>query len=206
MSDLKNLIDAIAAVPLRAGRRIIAIVGTPASGKSTLAETLSADIPNSCIVPTDGFHRDNDDLSRHGLMSRKGAPETFDVAGFLTIVRSLTKQGEVVFPTFDWGNDCVFVQGGKVLATDETILVERNYLLLDEAPWRDLAKFWDFSVFLDVPLEVLEARLVQRWLENGYDQDGAVARAQGNDIPNAKRTVQCTMKADHVVSLGRSLT
>ena len=202
MSDLKNLVDAIAAVPLRGGRRIIAIVGAPASGKSTLAERLSADIPNSCIVPMDGFHRDNDDLSRHDLLLRKGAPETFDVAGFLTIVRSLAKQGEVDFPTFDRGKDCVVEQGGKILATDETILVEGNYLLLDEAPWRDLAKCWDFNVFLDVPLEVLEARLVQRWLDNGYDHDGAVKRAQGNDVPNAKRTVQKSMKADHVVSLG----
>jgi len=74
--------------------------------------------------------------------------------------------------------------------------------LLDEAPWRDLAKCWDSSVFLDVPLEILEARLVQRWLDNGYDHDGAVKRAQGNDILNAKRTVQRSLKADHVVSLG----
>ena len=73
MSDLKNLIGAIAAVPLRGGRRIIAIFGAPASEKSTLAETLSADVPNSCIVTMDGFRRDNDDLSRHGLLSRKGA-------------------------------------------------------------------------------------------------------------------------------------
>ena len=201
MSDLKNLIDAIAAVPLRGGRRIIAIVGAPASGKSTLAETLSAYIPNYCIVPMDGFHRDNDDLSHHDLLSHKGAPETFDVAGFLTVVRSLAKQGEVDFPVFDRGNDCVVEQGGKILATDETIIVEGNYLLLDEMPWCDLAKCWDFSVFLDVPLEVLEMRLVQRWLDNGYDYDGAVKRAQGNDIPNAKRTVQKSMKADHVVSL-----
>ena len=149
----------------------------------------------------DGFHRDNDDLSRHDLLSCKGAPETFDVAGFLTIVRSLAKKGKVDFPTFDRSKDCVVEQGGKVLATDETILVEGNYLLLDEAPWRDLAKCWDFSVFLDVSLEVLEARLVQRWLDNGYDHDGAVKRAQGNDIPNAKRTVQKSIKADHVVSL-----
>ena len=202
MSDLENLIDAIVAVPLRGGRRIIAIVGAPTSGKSTLVETLSAEIPNSCIVPMDGFHRDNDDLSRHGLLSRKGAPETFDVAGFLTIVRSLPKQGEVDFPTFDRSKDCVVEQGGKVLATDETILVEGNYLLLDEAPWRDLAKCWDFSVFLDVLLKVLEARLVQRWLDNGYEHDGAVKRAQANDIPNAKRTVEKSRKADHVVSLG----
>ena len=201
MSVLKALIDAIPSVPPRGGRRIIAIAGAPASGKSTLAETLSIEIPNSCILPMDGFHRDNDYLSHHNLLSRKGAPETFDVVGFLAIVRSLAKHREIDFPTFDRGNDCSVEKGGKVLATDQTIIVEGNYLLLDEEPWRALTKYWDYSVFLDVPLEVLQARLVQRWLDNGYDHDGAVARAQGNDIPNAKRTVQRCLTADQVVSL-----
>jgi len=76
MTDLAQLERAISQVPLEKGRRIIAIVGPPASGKSTLAEHLAQRMQNARVLPMDGFHRDNADLDRHGLRARKGAPQT----------------------------------------------------------------------------------------------------------------------------------
>ncbi|MGB7242063.1 MAG: phosphoribulokinase [Sulfitobacter sp.] len=202
MSVIKTekLEEIIAAIPLNNGRRIVAIAGAPASGKSTLAEALGARIPNSRVIPMDGFHRDNDDLERAGLLARKGAAETFDVAGFSSVIRSLRSNEDLPFPTFDRENDCVVPGGGRVTAHDETILVEGNYLLLDQPHWRDLAAEWDYSILIDIPIGVLRDRLVQRWLDHGHDAAAALARAEGNDLRNARHLMDHVIPPDMTIS------
>lgn len=195
---VQHVLDA----PLPGGRRIVAIAGAPASGKSTLAQELVAHLPNACVIPMDGFHRDNDDLERDGLLPRKGAPETFDADGFVQQVRRLRSTSDVTFPTFDRTADRVVPKGGLLLSSVETVLVEGNYLLLDRAPWTLLADLWDLKVMIDVPLSVLEERLIDRWLNNGHDRAAAVARARENDIPNARTVVENSLPADLTVKTG----
>lgn len=199
MSKHRDIIERILAVPLNNGRRIIALVGGPASGKSTLSAKLQNGIPNSCVVPMDGFHRDNDDLERHGLLARKGAPKTFDVNDFVSIIKALRNEGEVSFPTFDRANDCVVPDNGTVTPSDTTIIVEGNYLLLNVAPWDELAEMWDLSISLDVPLGMLQSRLITRWLKHGHSAEEATQRALANDIPNAKFVLENSKAADLVV-------
>lgn len=196
MTQYQSLIEQISQVPLTHGRRIIAIAGAPASGKSTLAENLHPLIPRSCVLPMDGFHRGNDDLERHGLLPRKGAPNTFDVAGFKTIVEALRQQGRVDYPTFDRSTDSVVPNSGTVTADTQTVLVEGNYLLLDVEPWNALIPLWDFTILLDVPMEELERRLIRRWLDHGHDADSARQRAEKNDLPNARYMVQNSVTPD----------
>ena len=197
--DINDILERINAVPLRDKRRIVAIVGAPASGKSTLAQALAKRIPNACVLPMDGFHRNNDDLERHGLLKRKGAPETFDAVGFVEAIKSMRKSENFDFPTFDRTHDCVVPSGGCLTATDETILVEGNYLLIDAEPWVELASEWDFTIMLEVSLEVLQERLVDRWVHNGHDAAGALARAKRNDLPNAQLVISNSLPAELVI-------
>jgi pantothenate kinase len=198
--DINDILGRINAVPLRDGRRIVAIVGGPASGKSTLAQALAKQIPKACVLPMDGFHRNNDDLERDGLLARKGAPETFDAEGFVQAIKSMRKSEIFDFPTFDRAHDCVVPSGGRLTATDETILVEGNYLLLDAAPWVELANEWDFTIMLEISLEVLQERLVERWMDNGHDAAGALARAKRNDLPNAQLVISDSLPAELVIA------
>lgn len=195
-----QLISRISATPLRGGRRIIALAGAPASGKSTLAHDLATQLPHAAVVPMDGFHRDNEDLTRHGLLHRKGAPETFDAAGFVTFVRGLRTPGPISVPTFDRTRDCVVPDGAHIPDTVHTLLVEGNYLLLDRAPWNTLATDWDLTVMLDVPLAVLEQRLIQRWIDHGFTPEQAQTRAAQNDIPNAQVITCHSSAADITLS------
>jgi fructokinase len=82
------------------------------------------------------------------------------------------------------------------------LLVEGNYLLLEHGPWASLRPFWDVTIALDVPLAVLEARLVQRWRDHGLAADAAQARAMGNDIPNARLVIAGSVPADMVIQQG----
>lgn len=196
----------IAALPCDGARTVVALTGPPGAGKSTVAAALVArlnrDGPVAALVPMDGFHLDNTILEMRGLITRKGAPETFDADGFVHLVRRLHNEAEVVFPTFDRARD-IALAGAHVLTPDARIaVVEGNYLLLDEAPWRDLAPLWDLSVFLPVDMGELERRLVERWLEHGLPEAEARAKAKGNDLANARRVMETRLPPDIELLVG----
>jgi pantothenate kinase len=202
MKQALDQINAALVAQQGAGRLMVAIAGPPGAGKSTLAEGLAAQLDAAVVVPMDGFHLDNRVLEARGLLDRKGAPETFDVSGFTSLIKRLQVEVDVVIPVFDRNRDLA-VAGARVIGPEaRVLLIEGNYLLLDEAPWRDLAPFWDVTIGIEVPIEVLEARLTQRWLDHGFDKTAAMARAMGNDIPNARRVVSGSARADVIIRQG----
>jgi pantothenate kinase len=186
--------------PPGAARRLIAIAGPPASGKSTLAQAfcsiLLAKGQRAALVPMDGFHLDNPVLRERGLLARKGAPETFDAAGFSALIPRLQSREEVAVPLFDRPRD-IAVAGAAVVARDcDYVIVEGNYLLFDEAPWRGLAARWDLSAFIAPSDNVLRERLVGRWLDHGLTMADAISRAEGNDLANARRIMAARLPSD----------
>jgi pantothenate kinase len=197
MISQNNIISSILKAPLKKGRRFVAIVGPPASGKSTLAKELQRQIPSSCVVPMDGFHLSNEELKVLGLSERKGSAETFDVDGLELLLGKILNGGNIMFPTFDRSIDSVIPNGGMVNSEDHTILVEGNYLILNKVPWNRLSVYWDFSIMLKIPFEILEKRLMERWRANGFDVNQAALKAKNNDLPNAMFIENNSMEADY---------
>ena len=136
------------------------------------------------VVPMDGFHLDNAILDALDLRKRKGSPPTFDVAGFEVLLRRLRETREdVVIPLFDRKLDLARAGAGIVKADQRILLVEGNYLLLNQPPWDRLAPLFDVTIFLDVDRLELENRLVQRWLAHGHNVGSAQARAPQMTCP-----------------------
>lgn len=192
MSDIAHLAATIFRQATGRDRFVVAIAGPPGSGKSTLAERLLELLSEApaALVPMDGFHFDNAVLAARGHMKTKGAPDTFDVEGLAAMLRRLKAGGaDVAVPLFDREADLARAGASVVRASDRIVIVEGNYLLLDEAPWKDLAGLFDFTVFLDVPRGVLAHRLVQRWLDHGLSEEAARERAFSNDMVNAERVI-----------------
>lgn len=188
------------------GRLIVAIAGPPGAGKSTFSEYLRDAINKggtepAVIVPMDGFHLDNAILDERGLRSRKGSPPTFDCAGFADLLGRLKNASEdVVIPVFDRTLDLARAGAAIVRADHRVLLVEGNYLLLDQQPWTKLTPFFDMTIFLEVPFAELERRLIQRWLDHGHTEVAARERALSNDIPNAELVVSTSRNANYVVT------
>ena len=180
---------------------VVAIAGPPASGKSTLSKALSNHLNGindlrSVVVPMDGFHLDNDRLDDLSLRHRKGAPETFDFNGFATLLRRLGRSSQpIYYPTFDRVLDKAIAGKGVVYPEDQVILVEGNYLLLDVQPWSQLKALFDHSIFINIPIDVLRSRLIQRWLDLDHTPEEAKARALSNDIPNAALVCDGSIKS-----------
>ena len=182
------------------GRFIAALAGPPGAGKSTLAEAVVEALGSDArVVPMDGFHFDDAILTARGQRSRKGAPETFDVAGYRHLLSRLQDEDEVAIPVFD--RSLELSRGSADLVTkDHRILVtEGNYLLLNESPWLDLADFFDLTVFVDVPESELDRRLLDRWAFYGKTPEEARAWIDGNDMPNIRRVIRGSRGADITV-------
>ncbi|WP_319528848.1 nucleoside/nucleotide kinase family protein [uncultured Cohaesibacter sp.] len=200
--EADGLLEQILAARPNGHRRLVALAGPPASGKSTLAEYLAERLRNqghsAKVVPMDGFHLHNQILLDRGLLSRKGAPETFDVAGFVALVMRLTEKREIICPVFDRDRD-IAIAGAEVVPEDcQTVILEGNYLLFDAPGWRDLKDYWSLSVRLDVPLDVLRERLIKRWLVHGLMPEQAEKRAEENDLRNAAVVNDRHLEADIV--------
>ncbi|MBO9465288.1 nucleoside triphosphate hydrolase domain-containing protein [Pelagimonas phthalicica] len=198
--SLPELAERILSTPLRTRRRLIALAGAPASGKSTLADQLADQLRDqgqtAQVVPMDGFHLHNRTLADRGWLNRKGAAHTFDSMGFLSLVRRLPDEEEVFYPDFDRARDIAIAAAGRIGPDCETVIIEGNYLLFDAPIWRDLAPLWDLSLRLDIPMDVLETRLIQRWLDHGLSKDKAIARANQNDLVNARAIQDAPLPAD----------
>ncbi|WP_422063341.1 nucleoside triphosphate hydrolase [Shimia sp.] len=189
-------------------RFMVAIVGPPGSGKSTVAKQLqnmlNATAPKSTvIVPMDGFHFDNAVLRERGRTAHKGAPDTFDVAALHMVLQRLrTAFGgeDIALPVFDRTLDLSRASARLVTKHTKILLVEGNYLLVDQPPWDTLRSFFAMTVMIDVDLETIRERLLKRWTDLNFTQAQAIAKADDNDLPNARFVLQNSASPDFILS------
>lgn len=195
--------------PLRQpGRRlVVAVAGAPGAGKSTMADAIRDALIARGIsaesLGMDGFHYDDAILNARGWRPRKGAPHTFDISGFAHLLGRLraNAEPEIAMPVFDRNLEISRNCARMIPQQTEVLVVEGNYLLLDQPGWRDLAPLFDLTVSLDIPAEVLRERLLDRWRGLGMAEEDLPAKIEGNDMPNAMTVINESRPADLVLSL-----
>ncbi|MER6015350.1 nucleoside/nucleotide kinase family protein [Streptomyces bluensis] len=191
----------------RPGRRaILGITGSPGAGKTTLAEHLVRELngggpPWIAHVPMDGFHLADVELDRLGRRDRKGAPDTFDAAGYAALLRRLREEtGEVVYaPGFERALEQPIAGAIPVPPTARLIVTEGNYLLLETGSWARVRPELDEVWFCEPDEEDRIRRLVARHEEFGKPHDTAVAWALGTDQRNADLVAGTRDRADLVI-------
>ena len=203
-ADAEAITDRLCSLAAPDLRFMVAVVGPPGSGKSTLAAQLRAALmargETAVVVPMDGFHYDDVILNARGQRPRKGAPFTYDVAGFEALLKRIrAREDDIAIPVFDRTMELSRAAADLVDGTTKFILVEGNYLLLDEEPWSRLKPLFDFTIFLDEPEAELERRLMQRWFDHGFDEIYARNWIASNDMLNIREVQSKSVKADLVV-------
>lgn len=192
----------------RHGRRaVLGITGSPGAGKTTLAEHLVRALngpgePWVAHVPMDGFHLADVELDRLGLRDRKGAPGTFDAAGYAALLRRLHEEsdGDIVYaPGFERTLEQPIAGAIPVPPTAELIVTEGNYLLLDTGAWARVRSQLDEVWFCEVDEDERVRRLVARHEEFGKGHEEAVAWVLGTDQRNAELVAGTRGRADLVV-------
>lgn len=184
-------------------RKLLGLVGAPGSGKSTLALALQQALAGRAqVVPMDGFHLANAQLQRLGRAGRKGAPDTFDAAGYVALLRRLREQreGEIVYaPEFRREIEEPVAGAIAVLPQTQLLITEGNYLLLQEGAWAEVAPLLDEVWYVEVDDRVRVERLVQRHQQFGRSREAALAWVADTDEPNARRIAATRGRAHRVV-------
>lgn len=204
--DLNTVIARVLDTPARETRKMIAVVGAPGAGKSTISAPLMAGLAKAgaraAVIPMDGYHLDDRILGPRGDLPRKGAPHTYDVGGFRAMIDRVARGEGVYIPVFDRSREIAIAGAEEIGADIDTVVVEGNYLLLQDGDWAGIADRWDISLFLDVPEEVLERRLMARWRDLGMSEDQARAKVAGNDLINMRTVLDRSAAADITVPNG----
>ena len=193
-----------------ARRILVFLAAPPATGKSTLAQFLAQlSRTEEGLTPVqalgmDGFHYPNRYLAAHTILrdgekipltSIKGAPETFDVPA-LAAKLGAARDERVTFPVYD--RRIHDVVPDAVTADAPILLVEGNWLLLDEEPWRDLCGLADYRLRIDAAPELLRGRLIARKVQGGSTTEDAVAFYEASDAPNILRFAAHAGAADEI--------
>jgi len=186
-------------------RRLLGLVGAPGAGKSTLAAALlqAVGAQRAQVVPMDGFHLANVELQRLGRAARKGAPDTFDSAGYVALLQRLREQrpdgGIVYAPEFRREIEEPIAGAIAVLPSTQLVITEGNYLLHDVGPWAGAAAMLDEVWYVDIDDAVREERLVRRHQQFGRSAEEARAWVESTDAPNAQLIAQTRVRAHHVL-------
>ena len=202
-------------------RVVVGLAGPPGTGKSTVAaalvEHLRAAGTDSVLVPMDGFHLDQRELVRLGRAERKGAPDTFDVGGYVALLRRLCAADEpvVLAPRFDRDLEQSIGSAVAVHRPTRVVVTEGNYLLLDRsdlhhplsddmtmAAWPQVREQLDRCWFVDVDPEVRLERLVARHVAFGRSPEDAREWVLRNDEANAALVALTRPRADGMVAWG----
>ncbi|QJT05856.1 nucleoside/nucleotide kinase family protein [Streptomyces asoensis] len=193
-------------------RALLGITGGPGAGKTTLAERLVRELngtgdPWVAHVPMDGFHLADVELDRLGRRHRKGAPDTFDAAGYAALLRRLREEtdGEdlVYAPGFERELEQPVAGAVPVPPTARLIVTEGNYLLLGTGAWTRVRAALDEVWFSEIDEDERIRRLVARHEEFGKPHDEAVAWVRGTDQRNAELVATTRARADLVVRTPR---
>ncbi|WP_412543694.1 nucleoside/nucleotide kinase family protein [Longispora sp. K20-0274] len=200
---LAELVERARRLVVPGRRRLLGVTGPPGAGKSTLAAALVAAVPGAVLVPMDGFHLADVELTRLGRRDRKGAPDTFDSAGFVALLRRVRADDEdvVYAPAFDRRLEEPVAGSVPVPRGAPLVVTEGNYLLVDDGPWSAVRGLLDEVWYLDVAADLRLDRLVSRHVAYGKSPADARDWAHGSDERNAAVVAATRPRADLVVRL-----
>lgn len=198
-----DVVDRAIALARGDRRTILGIVGTPGAGKSTFAAALAEAVTEPCqVLPMDGFHLAQAELTRLGRAARKGAPDTFDAAGFRALLARVRGQhgGDVVYaPEFRRAIEEPIAGAIAVDPGTRLIITEGNYLLFEDDGWCGTSELLDECWYLEVDEATRLERLVGRHVAHGRSVDDARAWVASTDEPNARRIEATRERADRIV-------
>lgn len=208
------LLEKLTLIRKQKGKRVISfLVSPPGTGKTTLSMFLASLSSNDDTLTSiqtaglDGFHRTQQylksnylDIGGKSILMNdvKGCPETFDINKLYQKLKEL-QQNDIKWPLYDRRLHDVIPDAA--LIDGEIILIEGNWLLLNEDKWKDLKLFSDYNIFIDAPEQLLQDRLINRKMLGGLSLKEAIDFYFASDQKNIMRVKNNSLPADITLEL-----
>jgi pantothenate kinase len=191
------------------GRYLLGLVGEPGAGKSTVSAYLAAALgARAVVVPFDGFHLASTLLHSRELRDRRGAIDTFDLAGYRLLIQRLRQADErvVYAPAYVREIEEPVAAAIAVQRSTPIVITEGNYLLSDHPDLRAARSMLDQVWYIEADAEARRRRLVQRHIRFGKSPAAAAAWVDGSDEANARAIRATREQADLVVRIHEDLS
>ncbi|GAB2557841.1 nucleoside/nucleotide kinase family protein [Leucobacter ruminantium] len=200
VSGLDELVARARALAERGARTVLGIAGAPGAGKSVLSDALLDALgERAVLLGMDAFHLADAELARLGRADRKGAPDTFDVDGYVSTLRRVRAADRPVYaPVFDRSLEAAIAGSVRIDPSVPLVITEGNYLLLDRDGWERVRPELDETWFVQPDEEQRRAWLIARHERYGRDPEAARAWALGTDERNAETVRATASRADLV--------
>ncbi|KAF3322067.1 hypothetical protein FCM35_KLT13208 [Carex littledalei] len=217
----RHLLSTLLQIQDSNSKYIVGLAGPPGAGKSTVAREVVRRINSlwseitlkkgsngtnnevATVLPMDGFHLYRSQLDQmedpKEAHARRGAPWTFNPDLLLKCLRTLRKEGLVYVPSFDHGVGDPVENDIYVSSEHKVVIVEGNYLLLEEDTWKEISLLFDEKWFIDIDINIAMERVLKRHISTGKEPDVAAWRIRYNDRPNAELIMKSKNKADLVI-------
>ncbi|MCR4562132.1 MAG: nucleoside/nucleotide kinase family protein [Bacilli bacterium] len=211
------LLKRLGALKEKKGNRILVLLAAPpGAGKTTLANFLEylgqnrEDLPRVQAIGMDGFHHYQDYLLSHDairdgeiipMVKIKGAPITFDLDLLKSSIEGINKGTINKWPTYDRINHNPIE--GAIDIKEDILILEGNYLLLDEDGWRDIKEYADYTIFVKADENLLRDRLIDRKIRSGAAKEEAIKFVDYSDIPNVHLCLEHSMGADLILEIDK---
>lgn len=208
------LLSRLSAIKKENNERVIVFIAAPPGvGKTTLSlflERLSKEsvgINDIQAIGIDGFHYPQDYILKNKVVREgieipmkevKGSPETFNLTLLKEKIMAL-KEGDVLWPIYDRKKHDVVAD--QVLVNKKIVIIEGNWLLLDEDGWRDLSAYCDYCVFITAQIDMLRSRLIERKIKGGLTKEEAVKFCENSDLKNVNRALKNMKKPNMILDV-----
>ncbi len=195
-------------------RVVVMLAAPPAAGKSTLLsflEYLSKEtegVKEISTIGIDGFHRRQEYLTSHDtvvdgkkikMVKIKGAPITFDLEKLKAKIEEVCTGGNCKWPLYDRK---LHNPVEDVIEVDkEIVILEGNYLLLNQEGWKELRKYADLTISIKADIADLRQRLILRKSESGMPIEEAEKFVDFSDLRNARLCLENSAEADIILKL-----
>lgn len=196
---------------------LVFLAAPPAVGKSTLASVLahlSKTDEQLCEIQDiglDGFHYPQRYLDSHSMIKDgieiplrdvKGCPETFDIKKLTEALRIIRDQN-ITWPVYD--RNLHDVVENQIQISKDILLLEGNWLLLQEEGWKELKQFCDYSIFITAEEDMLKQRLIERKIQGGLSHSEASEFYERSDGRNVSRVLKHSMQADLILRMSKDM-